>query len=115
MPEDSQLGVNDRVLLHLSRFATDIPPEEYPPETAQTGIASAVGISRTHVPRAVKGLIKDGLVAELTARVKCHERRMNVYAVTVEGMRRAEDIWKMALDATFEVISGGKTVNMSGK
>ena len=115
MPEPSQLSVNDRVLLHLSRFATDLQPEEYPPESAQTGIASAVGISRTHVPRAVKGLIKDGLVTELTARVKGHERRMNVYAVTAEGMRRSEDLWKIALEMAFPVASGGKTVTMTGK
>jgi len=115
MPEPGQLSVNDRVLLHLSRFASDLPPEEYPPETAQTGIASAVGISRTHVPRAVKGLIKDGLVAELTARVRGHERRMNVYTVTTEGLRKAEDLWRNALDSPFPVMTGGNTVEMRGK
>ena len=115
MPEPSQLSVNDRVLLHLSRFASDIPPEEHPPETAQTGIASAVGISRTHVPRAVKGLIKDGLVIELTARVRGHERRMNVYAVTMEGLRRSDEIWRIALESSFPVTTGGKTVEMRGK
>ena len=70
MAEPGQLSVNDRVLLHLSRFATDVPPEEYPPETAQAGIAAAIGISRTHVPRAVKWLMKDCLVSEITGRVK---------------------------------------------
>ena len=115
MPEPSQLSVNDRVLLHLSRFASDIPPEEYPPETAQTGIASAVGISRTHVPRAVKGLIKDGLVAELTARVRGHERRMNVYTVTTEGLRRSEELWKTTLDSSFPVMTNGKTTEMKGR
>lgn len=115
MPEPSQLNVNDRVLLHLSRFASDIPPEEYPAETAQTGIAAAVGISRTHVPRAVKGLIKDGLVNEITARVRGHERRMNVYTVTMEGLRRAEEIWRTTLDSTLPVVTDGKTVEMKGK
>lgn len=115
MPDAGQLSVNDRVLIHLSRFATDIPPEEYPAECAQTGIASAVGISRTHVPRAVKGLIRDGLVIEITARVKGHERRMNVYTVTAEGMRRTEDLWRIALESTFPVLTNGKTVVMSGK
>lgn len=74
MPESGQLSVNDRVLLHLSRFATDIQPEEQPAECTQAGIAFAVGISRTHVPRTVRGLIKDGLVEEITARVKGHEQ-----------------------------------------
>lgn len=115
MPEAGQLSVNDRVLLHLSRYATDMAPEEYPSEIAQTGIASAVGISRTHVPRAVKLLIKDGLVSELTARVRGHERRMSVYTITAEGMRRAEDIWKVALETGFPVLMNGKTSSMKGR
>ena len=115
MPEPGQLNVNDRVLLHLSRFATDIPPEEYPAETTQAGIAAAVGISRTHVPRAVRGLIKDGFVSEITARVKGHERRMNVYAVTAEGLGNAERLWSALLGGIFSVISGDRTVPMSGK
>ncbi len=115
MPDGSQLSVNDRALLHLSRFASDIPPEEYPADATQAGIALAVGISRTHVPRAVKGLIKDGLVTELTARVKGHERRMSVYVVSAEGRRRAEDLWKIALDAPYTVVSNNAPTSMSGK
>lgn len=115
MPESGQLSVNDRVLLHLSRFATDVQPEEYPVECTQAGIAFAVGISRTHVPRAVKGLIKDGHVEELTARVTGHERRMNVYAITAEGLKNAEDLWRAALDDVFSVITEGETVRMIGK
>ena len=115
MLESGQINVNDRVLLHLSRFATDIPPEEYPPETTQGGIASAVGISRTHVPRAVKGLIKDGLVSELTARVMGHERRINVYAVTAEGLKKSEEFWQSAQNKTFSVMRNGILVTMSGK
>ena len=110
-----QLNVNDRVLLHLSRFVSDVPPEEYPPESTQAGIASAVGISRTHVPRAVRGLMKDGLVAELTARVMGHERRMNVYSITGEGLRRAEEFWAIALDSAFSVLRNGAPVKMTGR
>jgi len=114
MPENGQLSVNDRVLLHLSRFANDLEPDEYPPETTQLGIAAAVGISRTHVPRAVKGLIRDGLVSEMTARVKGHDRRMNVYVVTPEGMRKVEDLWKAVRDAVFSVMVDGQTVRTKG-
>ncbi|UCE92045.1 MAG: hypothetical protein JSV90_02580 [Methanobacteriota archaeon] len=88
-----QLSVNDRVLLHLSRFATDTPVEEFPSETTQVGIAEGVGISRTHVPRAVRTLIKEGLVEEFRGRVADRNRRMSVYAVSMEGFRRAEAIW----------------------
>jgi DNA-binding MarR family transcriptional regulator len=115
MLESEQINVIDRVLLHLSRFATESPPEEYPPESAQAGIAFAVGISRTHVPRAVKGLMKDGLIEELTARVKGHDRRMNVYVVTQEGMRRAEDFWRLAQWKMFSVMRDGNLMKMSGK
>jgi len=115
MGEPSQLSVNDRVLLHLSRFATDIPLEAHPAEATQAGIAAAVNISRTHVPRAVKNLIRDGAVEELRARVEGHERRMSVYALTAEGLRRTEQVWKAVLESRFSVLSGGKTVLMTGK
>ena len=114
MPENGQLSVNDRVLLHLFRFATDIPPEEYAPESTQAGIAIAVGISRTHVPRAVKGLIKDGLVSEITARVRGHERRMNVYVVTSEGIAASERLWQSALESYYRVASEGSESKMQG-
>lgn len=115
MADEGQLSVNDRVLLHLFRFATDIPPEEYPPEATQAGIAVAVGISRTHVPRSVKGLVKDGLVAELTARVRGHERRMNVYVVTAEGIATSERLWQKMLDASYNVMTNGAASRMQGK
>lgn len=115
MLESEQINVVDRVLLHLSRFVTESPPEEYPPESAQAGIAFAVGISRTHVPRAVKGLMKDGLIEELTARVKGHDRRMNVYVVTQEGMRKADDFWRSAQEMLFSVMRDGNLMKMSGK
>jgi len=115
MPESGQLSVNDRVLLHLARFASDIAPEEYPPETTQAGIAAAVGISRTHVPRAVRGLIGEGLVSEITARVKGHERRMNVYVVTAEGLANSDRLWKALQERPFAVLASGKTASMSGK
>lgn len=81
------------MLLHLSRFATDTPLEEYPSETTQVGIAEGVGISRTHVPRAVRTLMKEGLVEELRGRVTSRNRRMSVYSVSMEGFHRAEAIW----------------------
>ena len=115
MLESEQINVVDRVLLHLSRFATESPPEEYPPESSQAGIAFAVGISRTHVPRAVKGLMKDGLIEELTARVKGHDRRMNVYVATSEGMRKADEFWRAAQGMLFSVMREGNLTKMSGK
>ncbi len=115
MPEPGQLNVNDRVLLHLSRFASDIPPETHPQEATQAGIAAAVGISRTHVPRAVKNLMKDGLAEECQGRVEGHERRMSVYIVTAEGLRRAEELWTQMADVPLSVMTGDTKATMSGK
>jgi DNA-binding MarR family transcriptional regulator len=110
-----QLSVNERVLLHLSRFATDTAPEEYPQESTQVGIAEAVGISRTHVPRAVKALIRDGSVEELRGRVANRGRRMSVYAVTSEGFRKAEEAWDRVRASTLRVARGEELVDMDGK
>jgi len=109
MAEPGQLSVNERVLLHLSRFAADVPPEEHPQECSQAGIASSIGISRTHVPRAVKSLIKEGLVEELRARVSGHDRRMSVYSITAEGVRRASKLWERLSSVRFTMRSPDKT------
>ena len=109
-----QLSVNERVLLHLSRFATDTPPEEYPEEVTQVGIAEGVGISRTHVPRAVKALIRDGSVEEIRGRVTNRERRMSVYAVTSEGFRKAEETWDRVRASSLKVVKGEELVDMDG-
>ncbi|UCE44968.1 MAG: hypothetical protein JSU93_06140 [Methanobacteriota archaeon] len=109
-----QLSVNDRVLLHLSKFATDAQPEEYPAESTQVGIAEGVGISRTHVPRAVKTLIRDGFVEERRGRVADKGRRMSVYTVTPEGFRKAESIWGMVRESVITVIREGGRTEMPG-
>ena len=111
----AQPSVNDRVLLHLSRFATDTPPEEYPSEATQVGIAEGVGISRTHVPRAVRTLMKEGLVDELRGRVANRDRRMSVYSVSAEGFRRAEKIWAEIKSSKVAVLREGRREEMDGE
>jgi DNA-binding MarR family transcriptional regulator len=114
MGDSSQLNVKDRVLLHLLRFATDVPREEHPAEITQAGIALAVGISRTHVPRAVNSLMREGLVEELRERVEDHERRMSVYTITPEGHREAEGLWQKILSSDLIVLKGHGQVRMLG-
>jgi len=114
MSEPGQLNVRERVLLHLSRLATDVPPSEHSPESSQAGIAQAVGISRTHVPRAVKMLVKEGLAEELRGRVVGHERRMSVYVATSEGVRKATALWGNLAEKTFQVRQGASTERMTG-
>lgn len=114
MGDSGQLNVKDRVLLHLLRFATDVPREEHPAEITQAGIALAVGISRTHVPRAVNSLMREGLVEELRERVADHERRMSIYTITPEGHREAEGLWQKILSSDLIVLKGHGQVRMLG-
>ena len=114
MVSEGQLSVNDRVLMHISRFAADPAPEEYSPECTQVGIANAVGISRTHVPRAVRSLIKEGTVEEVRGRVAGRGRRMGVYVVTSGGLRRVVAIWEELLDRRFVLDRDGERLEVSG-
>ncbi|MCJ7607480.1 MAG: hypothetical protein MUO94_06520, partial [Thermoplasmata archaeon] len=114
MVSEGQLSVNDRVLMHISRFAADPAPEEHSPECTQVGIANAVGISRTHVPRAVRSLIKEGTVEEVRGRVAGRGRRMGVYVVTSGGLRRVVAIWEELLDRRFVLDRDGERLEVSG-
>jgi len=40
---------------------------------------------------------------------------MNVYAITSEGLKNVEDLWRAALDDVFSVLIDGETVRMLGK
>lgn len=83
------LTVNERVLLHLreSGGGHDLP-DAYP--LTQPGIAEAVGIRVNHVSRAVKQLIREGLVHEESARVRGEVRKRKTYDVTPEGHASAQ-------------------------
>jgi DNA-binding MarR family transcriptional regulator len=98
----TQLTVDEKSLLHLSQFLFS-RDEEAPREATQEGIAEAVGISTTHVPRSVSALRKKGLVEELKLPVSGVDRRRKVYRPTEEGYRRAQEIKRRLLDAEIAV------------
>ncbi|MDH4122843.1 MAG: helix-turn-helix domain-containing protein [Thermoplasmata archaeon] len=85
-------SIADRVLLHLSKVRIDRGAEKVPNEISQEGIAAAVGISRSHVPRAVKELISAGYIEESKKHVKDGEKRVKVYLITPRGLARAKEI-----------------------
>jgi len=80
------------VLVHLSRVRGDKESDVAPWDACQEGIAEAVGMLRSHVPRAVKELQADGFVEESKRHVKEGEKRMKVYLVTREGAARGREI-----------------------
>jgi DNA-binding MarR family transcriptional regulator len=87
-----QLSVVERVLVHLSRVRADRESDVAPWGACQEGIAEAVGMLRSHVPRAVKELQSDGLVEESKRHVRQGEKRMKVYIVTAKGLAKVGQI-----------------------
>ena len=56
-------GVQEKVLLHLLDYADFKEKVEVPFALSQMGIANAVAIARSNVPRAISGLRDQGLLA----------------------------------------------------
>lgn len=95
----------ERVLVHLHGFVGARAPGR---ESTQAGIADGAQITRTHVPRALKVLLEEGLVESSEARLLGRPRRMTVYALTPAGVTRARQLLD-ALDGQRAVVDGRTT------
>ena len=87
-------GVQERILLHLSDFSDFMSSVEVPFALSQMGIANAVAIARSNVPRAISGLKDQGLLVERQAHVQGVSRKRKAYFLTDPGMNLAEETWK---------------------
>src|SRR3990172_5963669 len=89
------LTAGERTLLHLLNFwnAKDLPEA-----ITQQGISAAARLRRSHVPRTVKALAREGYVEERDGHVRGRGRKVKVYFLTEAGLRRARDLLK-ALEA----------------
>lgn len=100
--ENNEFSVQERILLHLSRYNGFREHYLNPESVTQEGIAGAVGIARNHVPRAINGLKNRKFVDELKGRVKGSDRRKKVYFLSEEGIRNVNLIKeKMRVLETF--------------
>ncbi len=105
--------VAQRILVHLSLYARQREAYECPPAVTQKGIASALGLSRSHVALEVKKLVEEGHGETRLAHVRGAKSRRKVYFLTAsgEGMaaalrRRAQDAEARWLDETRRERSG---------
>ena len=80
-----QVTVKDRILLHLLEYWGLPDRGEWPPAITQTGIASAVRVSRGHVAVELPTLVGWGLVESRVARVSGRPRRVKAYFLTYRG------------------------------
>ncbi len=86
-------GVQERILLHLLDYSDYKSSVEVPFSLSQMGIANAVAIARSNVPRAIAGLKDQGLLIERQAHVKGVSRKRKAYFLTDSGMNIAEETW----------------------
>jgi len=76
------------------------------------GIANAVSIARSNVPRAIASLKDDGLLIERQAHVTGVARKRKAYFLTDDGLRVAEDTHQdLAVRPLRAILPEGKTIN----
>ena len=92
--DQTKPGVQERILLHLSDFSDFMNSVEVPFALSQMGIANAVAIARSNVPRAIAGLKDQGLLIERQAHVQGVSRKRKAYFLTESGMKLADETWK---------------------
>jgi tetratricopeptide (TPR) repeat protein/DNA-binding MarR family transcriptional regulator len=86
------LTIEDGILLNLLEFIKSQDEFEVPFDVTQPGIAEILGIRRSHVSYALKGLKAKGFVAERVAHVKKIVRKRKTYFLTADGVDHARKI-----------------------
>ncbi len=86
-------GVQERILLHLRDYVDYADKVEVPFAISQMGIANAVAIARSNVPRAISGMKESGHLIERQAHVTGVSRKRKAYFLTSDGVNLADDIW----------------------
>ena len=97
-------GVQEKILLHLLDYADFKEKVEVPFSLSQMGIANAVAIARSNVPRAISGLRDQGLLVERQAHVHGVSRKRKAYFLTDSGIIAAEDTWERLRQFQFRCI-----------
>ena len=104
MTSTQKPGVQERILLHLLDYSDYKGSVEVPFSLSQMGIANAVSIARSNVPRAIAGLKDQGLLVERQAHVKGVSRKRKAYFLTESGMNLADETWKRLREFPFRAI-----------
>ena len=93
MAAQAKPGVQERILLHLLDYSDYKDSIEVPFALSQMGIANAVAIARSNVPRAIAGLKDQGILVERQAHVKGVSRKRKAYFLTDSGIALANETW----------------------
>ena len=98
MAVQAKPGVQERILLHLLDYSDFKDSIEVPFALSQMGIANAVAIARSNVPRAIAGLKDQGILVERQAHVKGVSRKRKAYFLTDSGVLLAGETWERLSD-----------------
>ena len=102
-------GVQIRILLHLRDYADFRDRVEVPFALSQMGIANAVSIARSNVPRAIGSLRESGYVIERQAHITGVTRKRKAYFLTDEGISLSDEVWNSVSERIVKTIQpGGK-------
>ncbi|MFL2493504.1 MAG: tetratricopeptide repeat protein [Candidatus Thalassarchaeum sp.] len=106
-------GVQERILLHLRDYVDHADKVEVPFALSQMGIANAVAIARSNVPRAIAGMREQGHLIERQAHVSGVSRKRKAYFLTEEGASIADDIWaKVSTQKIRIILPDGRSETM---
>ena len=104
MAAQAKPGVQERILLHLLDYSDFKDSIEVPFALSQMGIANAVAIARSNVPRAIAGLKDQNILVERQAHVKGVSRKRKAYFLTDSGVTLASETWERLSDWPVRII-----------
>ncbi|UCH88940.1 MAG: tetratricopeptide repeat protein [Thermoplasmata archaeon] len=87
-----KLTIEERILLHIRNYFKYEHNLQAPFALTQDGIAKAVSVVRSAIPRSMKKLEDKNLVKEQISHVEGVSRRRKIYFLTTEGLMRAQEI-----------------------
>jgi tetratricopeptide (TPR) repeat protein/DNA-binding MarR family transcriptional regulator len=87
-----KLTIEERILLHIRDYFKYEHNMQAPFALTQDGIAKAVSVVRSAIPRSMKKLEDKGFVKEQISHVEGVVRRRKIYYLTTEGLMRAQEI-----------------------
>ena len=97
-------GVQILILLHLRDYADFRDRVEVPFALSQMGIANAVSIARSNVPRAIGSLKESGYVIERQAHITGVTRKRKAYFLTDEGVSLSDEVWESVSEKLVKTI-----------
>lgn len=97
------LSTEQRVLLHIQRYAGKKSEWEAPYELSQAGISGALHLPQSTISRTLKALKNRGLVEDRLMYIRGERRKKNGYFLTPQGIEEARKIEKELLSEPVKI------------